>query len=371
MQPNRHFRYKRPPWWPANETWPPAPGHNMRLRGKFFRRMGCLFALFTIGMCAAVALAASLLAQFIGGRHLPLKPAESLLIILFWGIIVGLVLVAGRGLRRISAPVGDLLEASARVADGDYTARVEERGLPEVRSLARAFNEMASRLQITQEQRRSLLADVTHELRIPLTVIQGNLEGMIDGVYAPDEARLKSILDETRLLARLVDDLRTLTLAESGALELRKEPTDLALLIGATVDAFRAQASAAGVTLEMHAAEDAPLFNLDPARLREVFSNLITNALRYTASGGQVQVNFQMSNSSERQGIILVEDNGSGIRPEDLPHIFDRFYKARDSGGMGLGLSIARHLIEAHGGTIEAASEPGKGTTMRVTLTAG
>jgi two-component system, OmpR family, sensor histidine kinase BaeS len=234
-----------------------------------------------------------------------------------------------------------------------------------VRSLARAFNNMASRLHRTDEQRRELLADVTHELRTPLTVIQGNLEGMLDGVYPADEANLRSLLDETNVLSKLVEDLRTLALAESGALQLKREPTDLANLIHDTLSAFRPQAQAAGVTLGVDAAEDLSTLELDPGRMRQVLSNLLANALRYTPCGGQVRV------ACTRTGNRLqldVQDSGPGIPPDDLPHIFERFYKSTDSGGMGLGLAIAKHLVEAHGGTIRAESEMGKGTTIRIEL---
>jgi len=228
---------------------------------------------------------------------------------------------------------------------------------------------MASRLQVTDEQRRNLLADVTHELRTPLTVIQGNLEGMLDGVYAADEAHLKSLLEETQILSRLVDDLRTLALAESGALQLKKEPTDLVALIGETTAGFRAQADAAGVALGVEVMADALLLDLDPERMHEVLSNLIANALRYTPRGGIISVRLGRTHADgEQRTLVTIADSGPGITAEDLPHVFDRFYKARDSGGMGLGLSIAKHLTEAHGGTLDAESDPGQGTTMRITL---
>jgi len=281
----------------------------------------------------------------------------------------GSLVWGGRGLRHMSAPLGDLLEAAGRITDGDYSRRVSERGPSELRALARAFNEMAARLQLTEEQRRDLMADITHELRTPLTVIQGNLEGFLDGVYSPDEPRLKSLLEETQILARLVEDLRTLALAESGALQLKKEPTDLALLLGETVSAFRAQADAAGVKIDLQAGPDALILNLDPERIRQVFSNLIANALRYTPQAGAIHVRCTSTRLVDREyAEITVADTGVGIAPDVLPHIFNRFYKSRDSSGTGLGLPIARHLVEAHGGSITAESQPGQGTTMRIRL---
>ena len=289
-------------------------------------------------------------------------------------LLLGIVLLAGvgRGLRHLSRPFGDFLEAADHVAEGDYSARVAEQGPREVRSVARAFNTMASRLQAADEQRRSLLSDVTHELRTPLTVIQGNLEGMLDGIYTPDQARLKLILEETQVLSRLVEDLRTLALSESGALALRREPTDLGELIRDTAAAFHAQADAGELAIIVDVSSDLPLLSLDPARMRQVLLNLFANALRYTPKGGTIAVRGKVrADGGKKQVVLEVEDTGPGIAPEDLPHVFDRFYKARDSGGMGLGLSIARSLVEAHGGAISALSPIGQGTTMRVILPVG
>ena len=263
-------------------------------------------------------------------------------------------------LRRFSRPLDDLLTASDRVADGDYSVRVEEKGPREVRSMARAFNSMAERLQVTDRQRRDMLADVTHELRTPLTVIRGEVEGMLDGVYPADESRLKSILEETQLLSRLVDDLRTLALAEAGALQLRREPVQPGELVREAVAAFQSAAEAKGVKIQVEAGESAPV-ELDPERIREVLHNLLSNALRYTPSGGVIRVT-----SSENS--ISVSDSGPGIAPEELPRVFERFYKSSDSGGMGLGLSIAKYIVEAHGGTITAENAPEGGIVITFTL---
>jgi signal transduction histidine kinase len=292
-----------------------------------------------------------------------------------WGIVpIILVLVgfalAASALRRAAIPLGDVMEAAGRVAEGDYATRVEERGPREVRALAQAFNEMSAHLQMNDEQRRNLLADVTHELRTPLTVIQGNLEGLLDGVYPRDDAHLAPILEETRVMSRLIDDLRTLALAETGALKLQKEPTDLAALVNEAIASFRAQADATGIQLRAEAASDLPLVEIDPERIREVLENLISNALRFTPSGGEIRVNcsFDMGN---RRVMISVSDTGAGIPRQDLPHIFDRFFKSRDSHGTGLGLAIAKNLVAAHGGEIFAESEAGQGTTIRFTLPSG
>jgi len=367
---NIHFPRKKPEWWPENESWPPVRPHWRKRRGRYSRRMGCLFALGNLLLFFVLMVVLALAANWLGLIRVPgpfhwVIPAG---LVLFFAAILSLVWT-GRALRRMSAPLGDLLDAAGRVANADYSPRVEERGPREMRSLVRAFNGMAARLQLTEEQRRDLMADITHELRTPLTVIQGNLEGILDGVYSPDEPHLKSMLEETQILSRLVDDLRTLALAESGALQLKKEPTDLAVMIGETVSAFRAQADAGGVKIDIQAAADAPLLNLDPERIRQVLSNLIANALRYTPQDGTIQVGFKIiSPQAGKEAEVIVEDTGVGIAPDVLPHIFNRFYKSRDSSGTGLGLPIARHLVEAHGGVISATSQPGQGTSIRITL---
>jgi two-component system sensor histidine kinase BaeS len=371
------FSRHRPPWWPENEAWPPsAPpwrrSHWDRSRGRLFRRIGCLFVLFNLLVASLVLLFFGWLAQVLGVIRLPASFGN----LLPWFFLLGFLLFlsgfafliwAGRGLRHLSAPLGDLLEASEQVAQGDYAVRVAESGPAEVRSLARAFNSMAARLQVTDEQRRSLLADVTHELRTPLTVIQGNLEGMLDGVYPPDPAHLAALLEETQLLARLVDDLRTLALAESGALRLKKEPVDLAVLVHETAAGFRPQADARQVDLAVEGSGDPPLLSLDPERMRQVLHNLLANALRYTPPGGTIRLRYEVL-APDRQALISLQDSGSGISPDDLPYIFDRFYKTRDSTGMGLGLPIAKKLVEAHGGTITAQSLVGQGTLVQIRL---
>jgi signal transduction histidine kinase len=333
--------------------------------------MGCLRVLVNALAFLIIMLVIGMVLNSLGYVHIyryPLRWAffagAALLVVGF-----GSLIFAGRGLRNMSAPLGKLLEAAGRIAEGDYSPRVAEWGPPEVHSLARAFNSMAARLQLTEEQRRDLMADITHELRTPLTVIQGNLEGILDGVYSPDDARLKSILEETQILSRLVDDLRTLALAESGALQLKKEPTDLAVLIGETVSAFRTQADAAGVKIDIQAEAGEHLLNLDPERIRQVLSNLIANALRYTPREGAIHVDYKIVHVAEKEyAEVTVIDTGAGIAPDVLPQIFNRFYKSRDSSGTGLGLPIARHLVEAHGGTITAESQPDQGTTMRIKL---
>jgi signal transduction histidine kinase len=272
---------------------------------------------------------------------------------------------AARGFRRFAAPLGDLIDAAESVEAGNYGVRVRARGPRELRSLATAFNSMSGRLESSERERRRLLADVTHELRTPLTIMQGNLEALLDGVYPADPAHLEPILDETRVLSRLVDDLRTLSLAEAGALTLHREPTDVAQLLTDSVASFRTQADAAGVELAVKIDGMLPQAEIDPLRMREVLSNLLSNALRYTPRGGTVRVEASVADGRLR---VAVRDSGKGIAAEALPHIFDRFYKSDESRGAGLGLAIAKSLVVAHGGEIEATSEVGHGTDMRFTL---
>jgi signal transduction histidine kinase len=280
-------------------------------------------------------------------------------------IVLAGIVFAARSLRRLAAPVGDVIEAVGRVAEGDLSTRVAERGPREARALSRAFNAMTSRLEAGEEQRRRLLADVSHELRTPLSVVQGNLEALVDGVHPADEAHLAAILDETKVLSRLVEDLGTLSLAESGALALHREAVDVGTLVRETVDSFASQAGPAGVSLEARVSSGLPDVDADPVRAREILSNLIANALRYTPRGGGVTVTAGAEDASVA---IDVRDSGSGIEPERIDRIFDRFYKSAESRGAGLGLAIAKQLVQAHGGEISATSVVGEGTVVRFTL---
>ena len=369
-----HHPRPKPPWWPENEDWPPKRWQ-MR-RGPFFRRMGCFFILFSFFACIGVmALLRFFLAPFVEIHNVPpnMPPLDRPDFILPFGFIGFFILISAvffgvRSLRRMSMPLDELLEASNHVADGDFSVRVEERGPFEVRALLREFNSMAEKLELNDKQRRNMLADISHELRSPITIMQGNLEGMIDGVYSADVERLKSLYDETQILSRLVDDLRTLALAESGSLQLKREPTDLGLLIREVVSAFESQAKEKniGVTLELG---DVDAVEVDPLRIREVLTNIVANAVRYTPNGGEIKVGVTESAVPENRSVtVFVQDSGEGIQSDDLSRIFDRFYKSSDSGGMGLGLSIAKYLVEAHGGKIWAESETGQGTRISFTL---
>lgn len=268
-------------------------------------------------------------------------------------------------MRRVGRPLGDVVAAAEHVSSGDFSVRVAEHGPPWLRSVARAFNSMTIRLEAQRRQRRELMADVAHELRTPLTVMQGRLEGIIDGVYTPDSGQIAQLLDETRLLSRLVDDLRTLAHTESGTLSLQKEDVEPGVALGEAVATFRAEAEAKQIAVHVAIPADLPQMSLDPVRWREVVTNLLSNAVRHSPEGSTVWIDAHALQDSL---VVTVKDNGRGVAADDLPHIFDRFYKGRESGGSGLGLTIARNLVIAHGGTLTAESQPGQGTTMRVSL---
>jgi signal transduction histidine kinase len=274
--------------------------------------------------------------------------------------------MAVRTMWKAGSPLGSLVEAADRVGDGDFSVQVREGGPPFLRSVTRAFNLMTRRLRDQDDARRQLVADIAHELRTPLTVMQGRVEGLIDGVYAPDPARLRELLEETRVLARLVEDLRTIAAADSGALTLQRESTDLLRLAEDVAATFRGEAETAGVTIAVHHATDIEPVDVDPVRIREVLVNLVANALQHTPAGGDVSID--VSRDDAGRAVIRVRDTGPGIPAEDLPRIFDRFYKGPGSRGSGLGLAIARKLVAAHDGELTAASAPGAGTTMTIAL---
>jgi two-component system sensor histidine kinase BaeS len=259
------------------------------------------------------------------------------------------------------------VDAARRIETGDYSARVPVRGPGELRSLARAFNAMSGRLEAEEARRRSVLADVAHELRTPITVIRGQAEGIIDGVYPGDAEHLRPVLTATTTLEVLVDDLRTLALAETGSLQLKREPVELAILVDEAFAAVADVARAAGVRLV--AAIDPPGLSVDAdsVRLRSALANLLGNALRHEHRGGRVSVEASASGGLVR---IAVRDDGDGIPAALLPRVLDRFVKGPNSPGSGLGLAIVRDIVEAHGGSVHVDSVLGAGTSVQLSLPA-
>jgi len=348
------FSMRRPRWWPENEPFPPPRWGRRRAYGPapFLRFIGCLF-LFAL-------LVSALGGAFVGSVVQRLGPLGVLLAILFFFLISSVV---GGAMRRVSRPLDRLVDAAQRIESGDYSTQVPEWGSADIRSVARAFNSMSARLKTIDEQRRSFMADVTHELRTPLSVIRGQAEAIADGLYPADHEHLLPILDATQTLDRLVDDLRTLIQTDAGNLVLHKEPTDLGALVHDTVESFRSQADGKSVTLSYDISSGLPTADVDPARIRQVLSNLLSNSLQHTPAGSSIKLTVR---SISDQLAITVADTGDGIPSELLPHVFERFVKGPNSTGSGLGLAIAHDIVVAHGGRIEIGSKPGEGTQISV-----
>lgn len=282
------------------------------------------------------------------------------------------VLAGALLLRQLTTPLQNLTRAAENVAAGHLDQRVEASSRDEMGELATAFNVMSDALSRNEELRRNLMADIAHELRTPLSVIQGNLEAILDGVYEPTPDNITVTHQQTQLLSNLVNDLRELALAEAGQLTLDLESVDLTVLARLVEGAFRPRASEKGVGFVLDFVPDLPQVLADAQRMQQVLSNLVSNALRYTPSGGEIRL---VGKASGSRVILRVEDTGTGIPPDDLPHIFDRFYRgdrsrSRRAGGSGLGLAIVKQLVEAHGGTIEVESEIGRGAAFIITLLA-
>jgi two-component system sensor histidine kinase BaeS len=284
-------------------------------------------------------------------------------------VVGGLTIIVGVATavayRRISRPVSDLLGAAEHVAAGDYQVDVEVRGFLELRLLTETFNDMASRLAANEEQRRRFLADITHELRNPLAVLQSEIEAQLDGVHPRDDHHVASLLEETRRLGQLVDDLHTLALAETGRLVLQREAVAFGVLVDEVMERHEARARQRDVALCSSIAPELPKVWVDPARIRQVLDNLLANAIRHTPAGGEVRVEVSTaSRPPSGDGPMVrcrVTDAGPGFREDQLGHVFERFARAGDSRGSGLGLAIARDLVLAHGGTIDAGNDPASG----------
>lgn len=355
---------QHPPEW--------AQGWHARQRF-FFARIVIMLGLLFLLVAGGVTLLSRLVNHIAGNSGHPA--------FLGWVVGCGLALflpllvfgLGARAWRNVALPVTDMLAAVDAVAAGDLSVRVPPRN-GEFRRLTTSFNHMIEELERTDRQRRNLAADVAHELRTPIHIIQGNLEGVLDGVYAPTPEHIEATLEETRQLARLVEDLRTLSLAESGELPLLQETVDVPDLLADVATSFSAQAEAAGIELCVTTGAAAPVVMGDAGRLDQVLSNLVANAIRHTPRGGKISLTAEYVGTRVR---IAVGDNGEGIAAEDLPFIFDRFWRAdraRGHGGgagSGLGLAIANQLIHAHHGEITVVSAREQGTTFTILLPGG
>ena len=360
------WRHSPPRWWRERSS------KRRFLFWRFAAIFGAIMAVFLGFFILFVALAYRFLVEAF--------PQPAVLLGLVCGIPVIFVSLAGiaggAAFRRVSSPVADIMTAADAVANGDLSVRVREQIPGEFGRLARSFNRMIDQLASIEEQRRALTADVAHELRTPLHIIQGNLEGLLEGVYEPTPEKIQSTLDETQLLARLVNDLQTLSLAESGQLALHREPLLATDLLEDAAAGFSGRAAEEEIELvvQSEGAPDDLTFQGDADRMEQVLNNLVANALRYTPKGGKIILRGEAKGDGVQ---LAVQDDGIGIPAEDLPFIFDRFWKgdrsrARQTGvGSGLGLAIARQLVRAHGGEIQAESQLGQGTTFRIDLPRG
>jgi len=300
---------------------------------------------------------------------------------LLWaGLAAAVVaLIAGLWLaRQLTAPLREMTEAAQRLAgwsaaSGDQVPQVAVRSRDEIGELGQAFNQMAETIGRQEVLRRNLMADIAHELRTPLTVIRGDLEALLDGVFEPTPEALASVQEEALLLSRLVDDLRALAQAEAGQLRLERQPTDMGELLRGVVSSLDLQAEEHGQALALEVAPDLPPVDADPQRLRQVVANLVWNALRHTPAGSRVTVGAARREGSPGEIVVSVADDGPGIAPEELDHVFDRFWRGKRAGseGSGLGLAIANELVRAHGGRMWAESKVGQGSTFYFVIRAG
>ncbi|MDU4960247.1 MAG: HAMP domain-containing sensor histidine kinase [Sporomusaceae bacterium] len=291
--------------------------------------------------------------------------------------MIAIGLVASYTLARdITVPLRRLNLAVQAVASGRYDFQVPVAADDEVGQLAGAFNHMARSLAEHQVLRKKLFVDIAHEMKTPLAIIQGNLEGILDGVVEPNREQLQSLLEETVHLNRIISDLRDLSLAEAGQLPLEKELVDINSLIARSVQLLQPLAEAKQLELRLQT-EPLPQLQLDAGRMTQVLYNLLTNAIRYTPPQGNVTLTSSLVPRQGQQWVrIQVQDSGIGINATDLPHVFDHFYRAdasrdRKSGGAGLGLAIVKQLVERHQGCVAVSSKPGQGSLFEVFLPVG
>jgi signal transduction histidine kinase len=335
-----------------------------------YRFVPYMLAFFAIVLCfvgGGAALLYVLFTEYSGARNIWLLVCGAPVIFVALAVFIIFNLYI-----RYARPLEQLFAAINAVEAGDLSARVPDNKNDMYSDLFKRFNKMVAELERADQQRRNLTADIAHELRTPLHIIQGNLEGIQDGVYQPTPEHINNTLDETRLLTRLVNDLQTLSLAETGQLPLHPTRFLLADLIQDLTSSFASQAATQGVDLTSNLSDPNQFITADYDRLNQVLSNLVSNALRHTPEGGKISIETESASSEGRSVRIKVKDSGKGIASEDIPFIFDRFWRGDKSRSerahSGLGLAITKQLILAHGGTIEVESEIGKGTMFVIEL---
>lgn len=361
QEPIGHRTHKS---WQHSHDWHTKRRYIARRAFRYFSLIGLLVL---IGM----AIASALLTRLLGGN------GHTAALVWITGCSLSVALpflamaIATRAYRSFATPLAKVMAAADAVADGDLTTRVPADAAGELGRLARSFNHMATELERNDQQRRNLTADVAHELRTPLHIIQGNLEGILDGVYEATPEHINATLDEAKALARLVEDLRTLSMAEAGELALVHEVVDIAELLEDIHTSFfgLAESEKIAFSLDVHEGPRGLLVSGDAGRLYQVLSNLVINALRHTAVAGTVNLRGY---AGKQTVVVEVIDSGEGIAEEDLPYIFDRFWRGDRSrnhaagAGGGLGLAIARQLVQAHEGTIAVNSVRGAGSTFHL-----
>jgi two-component system sensor histidine kinase BaeS len=274
--------------------------------------------------------------------------------------------------RHLSRPVRDLAGTVTRLSRGQYEMRAAVAGRDETAHLARTVNQLAENLEKSRSARRRWMADIAHELRTPVSILKGEVEALADGVREPDARVLSSLVEEVDHLAALVDDLQTLALSDAGALNLLREPTELCGLLRQVAEGFRERLAARGIALQLDLPQQATVM-ADAQRLRQLLQNLLENSARYVEQDGWVKITVTAMGGGAR---IAVEDSGPGVSDEQLQRLFERFYRAeegrsRAGGGSGLGLSICRNIVEAHGGSIRAAHGDFGGLAIQVDLPGG
>jgi len=354
----------------------PSPSKKQDSEWRYFPCVIFFFLLVLLFIGGAAAALYLVFSEYSGVRNIWLLACGAPV-----AVILVLIITAFTLYTRYGKPLRDIFKAIDSVAEGNLSVRVPNDDSPQFGELIKRFNKMVGELERAEQQRRNLTADIAHELRTPLHIIQGNLEGVIDGVYQPTPDHINNTLDETRLLTRLVNDLQTLSLAETGQLPLHPARFLLADLIADLTSSFSSQAASLGVDLKTQIADPNQQVTADYDRLNQVLSNLISNALRHTPSGGTISIHTESiqkeSQTTQYAVRIMIQDTGSGIPSQDLPFIFDRFWRGDKSRSerthSGLGLAIAKQLIHAHGGTIDAQSDglPGKGTAFTIELPQG
>jgi two-component system OmpR family sensor kinase/two-component system sensor histidine kinase BaeS len=307
----------------------------------------------------------SILARFELARGILIPIGFISIILALFAFVVAIQLM-----RRFVNPLADVIYAARAMAGGNLRTRIPSTGPQDLRSLSENFNEMAASLERYDRERRGMLADVAHELRTPLSIVRGRLEGIVDGIYTQDGSQVSLALEQVYVLERLVEDLRLLTLAETRQLTFDKTRVDVGVLLQRTLEMFSAEAGEKNISLSFEERDGDLALIGDPQRLEQVFGNLVGNAIRYVPEGGRVWVAAAADPQALR---VTISDNGAGIPQEDLPFIFDRFWRkeksrSRLNGGTGLGLAIAKQLVEAQGGSIQARNLPEGGLQVEIRL---